>query len=106
MCSERKQKEVGHVVAQKLDVDVVAGEEVSEERDGLTDNVDGYKWFGKPRTNQTSLRGEAGVGFLVRECPVDEVVRLGMTGVCGRRFVGEREGSIMRTDSKSVSVFL
>ena len=27
--------------------------------------VEGYKWFGKPRNNQTSQRGEGGVGFLV-----------------------------------------
>ena len=31
-------------------------------------NVDGYKWFGKPRIDQNSRRGEGGVGFLVREC--------------------------------------
>ena len=36
-------------------------------------SVDGYKWFGKPRNNQKSLRGEGGVCFLVRECLVDEV---------------------------------
>ena len=34
---------------------------------------DGYKWFGRPRNNQTSLRGEGEVGFLVRESLVDEV---------------------------------
>ena len=52
--------------------DVVAGQE-SWERDGSVVSVDGYKWFGKPRNNQKSLRGEGGVGFLVRECLVDEV---------------------------------
>ena len=30
-------------------------------------NVDGYKWFGKPRIDRKSRRGEGGVGFLVRE---------------------------------------
>ena len=29
--------------------------------------------YGKPRENQSSIRGEGGVGFLVRECLVDEV---------------------------------
>ena len=29
--------------------------------------------FGKPRENQSSRRGEGGVGFLVRECLIDEV---------------------------------
>ena len=36
-------------------------------------NVDGYKWFGKPRIDQNNLRGERWVGFLVRECIVEEV---------------------------------
>ena len=31
------------------------------------------KWFGKPRIKQNSPRGEGGVGFLVRECLVNEV---------------------------------
>ena len=57
---------------EKLNLDVVAGQE-SWERDGSVVSVDGYKWFGKPRNNQKSLRGEGGVGFLVRECLVDEV---------------------------------
>ena len=78
LCSERKQKEVGQVL-EKLNLDVVAGQE-SWERDGSVVSVDGYKWFGKPRNNQKSLRGEGGVGFLVRECLV---VRLGMRRVCG-----------------------
>ena len=82
LCSERKQKEVGQVL-EKLNLDVVAGQE-SWERDGSVVSVDGYKWFGKPRNNQKSLRGEGGVGFLVRECLVDELlVRLGMRRVCG-----------------------
>ena len=44
-------------------------------------NVDGYKWFGKPRI---SRRGEGGVGFLVRECIAEEVEMLGMRRVGGR----------------------
>ena len=36
-------------------------------------SVEGYKWFGKPRSNQNSQRGEGGVGFLVRDCLVNEV---------------------------------
>ena len=71
LCSERKQKEIGQVL-EKLNLDVVAGQE-SWERDGSVVSVDAYKWFGKPRNNQKSLRGEGGVGFLVRECLVDEV---------------------------------
>ena len=35
--------------------------------------VEGYKWFGKPCGNQNCQRGEGGVGFLLRECLVDEV---------------------------------
>ena len=35
--------------------------------------MDGYKWFGKPRSSQTSQQGKGGVGFLVRECLVSEV---------------------------------
>ena len=69
--SERKQREVGKVL-QRLNIDVVAGQE-SWEREGKTIAVDGYRWFGKPRENQSSRRGEGGVGFLVRECLVDEV---------------------------------
>ena len=30
-------------------------------------------WFGKPRDVQNSQRGEGGVGFLVRDCLVNEV---------------------------------
>ena len=30
-------------------------------------------WFGKPRIDQNSRRGEGGVGFLVRECIAEEV---------------------------------
>ena len=70
MCSECKQKEVGQVVA-KQNLYVLASQE-SWERDGSVVSVDGYKWFHKPRNNQNIPRGEGGVGFLVRECLVDE----------------------------------
>ena len=66
-----KQKEVGEYLV-KNDIDVVAGQESWEKEDSRI-NVDGYKWFGKPRSSQTSQRGEGGVGFLVRECLVSEV---------------------------------
>ena len=59
-------------VLTRLNIDVVAGQE-SWEREEKTVAVEGYRWFGKPRENQSSLRGEGGVGFLVRECLVDEV---------------------------------
>ena len=36
-------------------------------------DVDGYKWFGKPRTSQRSQRGEEGLGSCFRECLVSEV---------------------------------
>ena len=69
--SERKQKEIGEVL-DKNSIDVVAGQE-SWEKEDTKIAVEGYKWFGKPRGNQNSQRGEGGVGFLVRECLVDEV---------------------------------
>ena len=69
LCS--KQKEVGEYLA-KNDIDVVAGQESWEKEDSRI-NVDGYKWFEKPRSSQTSQRGEGGVGFLVRESLVSEV---------------------------------
>ena len=50
----------------------IAGQE-SWEREDTRIEVEGYKWFGTPRNNQTSQRGEGGVGFLVRECLVSEV---------------------------------
>ena len=53
LCSEREISEV----------DIVAGQD-------RVVNVDGYKWFGKPRIDQNNLRGEV---FLVRECIVEEV---------------------------------
>ena len=56
----------------KNSIDVVAGQE-SWEREDTRIEVEGYKWFGKPRSNQNSRRGEGGVGFLVRECLVSDV---------------------------------
>ena len=56
----------------KNSIDVVAGQE-SWEREDTRIEVEGYKWFGKPRSNQNSRRGEGGVGFLVHECLVSEV---------------------------------
>ena len=52
--------------------DVVAGQE-SWEKEGKVIAVDGYTWFGKPRSDQKSQRGEGGVSFLVREYLVNEV---------------------------------
>ena len=69
--SERKQKEIGELLT-KNSIDVVAGQE-SWEREGTRIEVEGYKWFGKLRSNQNSRRGEGGVGFLVQECLVSEV---------------------------------
>ena len=71
MGSECKQKEIGELLT-KTSIDVVAGQE-SWEREDTIIKVEGYKLFGKPRSNQNSHRGEGGVGFLVRECPVSEV---------------------------------
>ena len=65
LCSERKQKEL-------LRVNIVAGQE-SWEKEASRINVDGYKWFGKPRDVQNSQRGEGGVGFLICDCLVNEV---------------------------------
>ena len=61
LCSERKQKEVGEVLANN-NIDIVAGQESWEKEDSRI-SVEGYKWFGKPRRNQNSQRGEGGVGF-------------------------------------------
>ena len=72
LCSDRKQKEVGELLA-KHNLDVVAGQESWEKEETRID-VEGYnKWFGKPRIKQNSPRGEGGVGFLVRESLVNEV---------------------------------
>ena len=56
----------------KHNLGVVAGQESWEKEETRID-VDCYKWFGKPRINQNSLRGEGGVGFLVHEGLVNEV---------------------------------
>ena len=53
----------------KSNIDVVAGQE-SWETEVTRVEVEAYKWFGKPRNNQT---GEGEVGFLVHECLVSEV---------------------------------
>ena len=71
LCSEHKQKEVAEILS-RLNIDIVAGQE-SWEREGKNIVVDGHKWFGKPRKDQSNPRGEGGVGYLVRECLVDEV---------------------------------
>ena len=68
LCSE--QKEVG--VVAKSSIDIVAGQESWENEDARL-SVEGFKWFGKPHSNQNSQRGEDGVGFLVCECLVNEV---------------------------------
>ena len=47
----------------------VAGQE-SWEKEKTRIDVEGYKWFGKPCSNQNSPKG---VGFLVHECLVNEV---------------------------------
>ena len=55
LSSEHKQKELEELLA-KNDV---AGQESWEREDTRIE----VEWFGKPRNNQTSLRGEGGVGF-------------------------------------------
>ena len=47
LCSERKQKEVSELL-QANKINIVAGQESWEKEDSWV-NVDGYKWFGKPR---------------------------------------------------------
>ena len=71
LCSDRKQKEVGELLA-KHNLDVVAGQ-ASWEKEETIIEVECYKWFGKPRSNQNSPRGEGGVGFLVHECLANAV---------------------------------
>ena len=63
LCSDRKQKEIGELLAKQE----------SWEKEETRIDVEGYKWFGKPRIKQNSPRGDRGVGFLVRECLVNEV---------------------------------
>ena len=69
-CSERKQKEIGELLACNS-INVVAVQESWEKEDSKLD-VDGYRWFGKLRTSHRSQGGEGGVGFLVRDCLVSE----------------------------------
>ena len=71
LCSKRKQKEIGELLT-KNSIDVVAGQQ-SWEREDTRIEVEGYQWFGKPRSNQNSRRVEEGVGYLVCECLVSEV---------------------------------
>ena len=71
LCIECKQKEIADLLACNS-IDIVAVQESWEKEDSKID-VDGYKWFGKPRTSQRSQRREGGVGFLVCECLVCEV---------------------------------
>ena len=71
LCSERKQKKVVETLS-RLNIDIVAGQE-SWEREGKNIVVNGYKRFGRLRKDQSNPRGEGGIGFLVRECLVDEV---------------------------------
>ena len=64
LCSDRKQKEIGELLA-KHNLDVVAGQESWEKEETRID-VEGYKRFGKPRIKHNSPRGEGGIDFLVR----------------------------------------
>ena len=50
----------------------IAGQESWEKEESRIE-VEGYKWFGKPRSKQNSPRGEGVVGLLVRECLANEV---------------------------------
>ena len=56
MGSKRKQEEIGELL-RKNSIDVVAGQ-ASWEREDTRIEGEGYKWFGKPRNNQNSHRGE------------------------------------------------
>ena len=56
----------------KNNIDIVAGQE-SWEKEDTRISVEGYNWFGKPRSNQNSQRGEGGIGILVCDCMVNEV---------------------------------
>ena len=69
--SDRKQKEVAELLA-KHNLALVAGQE-SWEKEETRIAIEGYKWFGKPRSKQNGLRGVGGVGFLVRKCLAKEV---------------------------------
>ena len=71
LCSQRKQQEVSDIL-KKLGMDIVAGQESWDKVESAV-VVSGYKWFGKLRKVKKSVRGEVGVGFLVREYLVEEV---------------------------------
>ena len=71
LCSERKQKVIAYLLACNS-IDIVAVQQSWEKEDSKID-IDGYKWFGKPRSSQRSQRGEGVIGFLVLECLVSEV---------------------------------
>ena len=71
LCSECKQKGVGGLLRVNK-IEIVAGQESWEKEDSRI-NVDGYKWFEKPRVVQSSQRGEFGVGFFVRDYLSNEV---------------------------------
>ena len=66
LCNDRKQKEIGELLA-KHNLDVVVGQESLEKEETRID-AKGYNCFEKPRINQNSPRVEGGVGFLVHEC--------------------------------------
>ena len=99
----------------KHNLDVVAGQE-SWENEETRIEVEGYKWFGKPRSKQNSPRGEGGVGFLVRKCLANEVEFINSVKneesvwmkVCSERgrealYIG---CVYMPTDSASISVVM
>ena len=112
LCSYDKQKEVGKLLVNH-NLDVVAGQE-SWEKEETRIEVEGYKWFGKPRSNQNSPRGEEGVGFLIRECLANEFeyinsvkyeVSVWMKVHSKRRSEALHIGCVyMPTDSTSISV--
>ena len=52
LCCDRKQKEIGELLA-KHNLDVVVGHESWEKKETRID-VEGYKWFGKPHINQNN----------------------------------------------------
>ena len=64
-------KEVEELLA-KQNLDVVTGQESWEKKKTRID-VEGYKWFEKPCSNQNSPRGDGGVGFVVCKCLVNDV---------------------------------
>ena len=64
LCSECKQKEFEDMLSNhNLDV---AGQACWEKEETRI-NVEGYKLFGKPRSNQNSLRGEGGGERLLKK---------------------------------------